>query len=154
MARHVAERLTRPDRDLNAAIGNAWPQLPAALRTTATNIATIRLGVTGYALILPASIVSSAQRSTPAEFAANLLTPVAGIVGLIAAVTILYLRATRTSPLFVDAYKTIMPDMADRIESRYGTPGLGDLIAPWIRAPEGLGKRILSWIAAKLHLKP
>ena len=156
MGRHAARRLMNPDRELSAAMAASWERLPPELRSIANNISTIRLGAIGYAFVLPASIASTARTSTPAEFARYIVgfTPVAGALGLVAVAVILHLRATRTSRHFVDAYKLLLPDMAERIEAVYGEPGLGDVVAPWIRGRRRLGGEIARRIAARFRLLP
>jgi len=133
-----------------------WPQLSPELRKTAANIATIRLGVMAYVIILPASIVNTIATSTPAEFLAYLgrMTPLLGIIGLVAAIAILYVRAVRTSPRFLAEYLVIMPGFAERLEARYGEPGLGDVFAPWIRGRRNFVTAIIARIMSRMSLRP
>lgn len=156
MVRHAAVRLTQQDRQINVIMRQRWPELPAELRRTAANIATIRIGVVAYAIILPASIINMAITSTPAQFGAYLLSfnPVMGTLGLIGASIILYQRTVRTAGQFVAAYQEIAPDFEDRIAEKYGTRGLGDLFAPWIKGRAGFLKKIMSRIGDRLIIKP
>ncbi len=133
-----------------------WNDLPPNMRTTAKNLSTIRIGVACMLVLIVVGLANAVASKTPAEFIDWIvgLNALAAIAGLTLGTVVLVIRAMRTAPRFIEAYGEIMPDRAEDIAASFSERGAGDVVAPWIRSPDGRWSRIGRYLANRFRLLP
>lgn len=144
------------DAEVEKVLRNNLKFLSPELRKSSANIASIRMGTISYLVMVMLVVGMQASILTPAAFMTFVFswTMLFAVIGFVAAVCILTLRAMALAPHFIEAYAILMKDDADVIRQLYGERGLADVIAPWIKGKPGIIMKMTKKLARRFYMHP